>query len=221
MKSAIPPVICAIAVTLAAPFSLRAQNENIPPEIKAYAAQYVAAFNSRDESRLLSMSSAQSRGCITPANKDVYSEIARTDMRDSIPPKYILTFLPVNESNLKALASDEYFLVKPERELHIDYQYPNSNDGGLLILYLARQNGRWIGDFPCMTDHAIKDFRDNAPLRAHYRKLASGIKEPLRSELLAMLRKHQLGEAETRYRKATGCDMKTAVLVMDALKGQI
>lgn len=221
MKSAVAPVICAIAVTLAVPFSLCAQNANIPPEVKAFAAQYVAAYNSKDETQVLSMDLPQSRACLTPANKDVYSEIARTDMRDSIPPKYILSFLPVNEGNLKALASYGYFLVKPERELHIDYQYPDSNDGGLLILYLVRRDGRWTGDFPCMTDHAIKDFRDNAPLREHYKKLADAIKEPLRSELVAMVRKHQSGEAQTRYRTATGCDMKTAVLVINALKWQI
>lgn len=221
MTSAIAPVICAIAVTLAVPFGVRAQDASIPPEVRAFAAQYVAAYNSKDETRVLSMDLPQSRACITPANKDVYSEIVRTNMRDSIPPKYILSFLPVNEGNLKALASDGYFLVKPERELHIDYQYPDSNDGGLLILYLVRRDGRWMGDFPCMTEHAIKDFRDNAPLREHYKKLADAIKEPLRSELLAMVRKHQSGEAQTRYRTATGYDMKTAVLVINALKWQI
>lgn len=221
MRSTILPAICAVAVTLAIPFSLSAQNAKIPSDVKAFAAQYVAAYNSKDESRILSMNLLQSRACVTPATKDVYSEIARTEMRDSIPPNYILTFSPVNEGNLKALASSGYFLVKPERELHIDYQYPNSDDGGLLILYLVRRDGRWTGDFPCMTEHAIKDFRDSAPLREHYRKLATAIREPLRSELLAMLRKHQSGEASARYRKATGSDMRTSMLVINALRDQV
>lgn len=221
MRSAIAPAICATAFTFTLPFSLPAQNAGLPPDVKDFAAQYVAAYNSRDEGRVLALDLPESRACVTPANRDVYAEIARGNMRDSIPPKYILSFTPVNEGNLKALASQGYFLVKPERELHIDYQYPNSDDGGLLILYLVRQNGRWMGDFPCMTPQAIKDFRDNAPLRQHYKSVATAIKEPLRSQLLAMLRNHQSGEAETRYRQSSGCDMRTSMLVINALKDQM
>lgn len=221
MKPAVPPVICAFALVFVFASQVRAQDTSAPPEVKAFAAQYVAAYNSKNEPRVLAMNLPQSMTCITTANKDVYDEIARKDMRDSIPPGYLLSFTPVNEGNLKALASQGYFLVKPERELHIDYQYPNSDDGGQIILYLARQNGRWMGDFPCMTAQGIKDFRDSAPLREHYSKLASAIKEPLRSELLAMLRKHQSGEASTRYQKAAGCDMRTAMLVINALQDQL
>ncbi|HEX8710324.1 MAG TPA: hypothetical protein VF730_00535 [Terracidiphilus sp.] len=221
MKNVLAPVLGALGIILASPFGLRAQDAGIPPEVKAFAAQYVAAYNSKDEARLLSLNLPQSRACINPGNTDVYAEIARGMMRDSVPPHYLLSLTPVNEGNLKALANDGYFLVKPERELHIDYQYPDSNDGGLLILYLVRRDGRWMGDFPCMTEHAIKDFRDNAPLREHYKKLAAAIQQPLRSELLAMLRKHQSGEAAERYRKATGSDMKTSMLVINALQDQL
>jgi hypothetical protein len=152
-----------------------------------------------------------------PANKDVYDWTARMGMRDSVPPQYLLSLTPVNEGNLKALASRMYFKVKPERELHIDYQYPNANDGGQLILWLVRRNGRWTADFPCMTPQGLKDFRDNAAACKHYEAIAATIKEPLRKELLAMLRRHQSGEAAERYRKATGSDMRTSMLVVNAL----
>jgi hypothetical protein len=221
MKLALSPAIGALALVLAMASSGGAQDNSVPPDVKAFAAQYVAAYNSKDEDRLLSLNLLQSRACITPTNKDVYAEIARGMMRESVPPHYLLSLTPVNESNLKALSSQGYFLVKPERELHIDYQYPNSNDGGLLILYLVRQNGRWMGDFPCMSANAIKDFRDNAAAREHYKQIAGAIKEPLRSELLAMLRHHQSGEAAERYQKASGSDMRTAMLVVNALQDQL
>jgi len=35
-----------------------------------------------------------------------------------------------------------------------------------------------------------------------------------------MLRAHQTGEASTRYQQATGSDMKTAMLVVNALEAQ-
>jgi hypothetical protein len=129
--------------------------------------------------------------------------------------------MSVNEGNLKALSSRAYFPVSPERELHIDYQYPETNDGGQLVLWLVRQDGRWMGDFPCMTAQGVKNYRDNATAREHYKALAAAIKEPLRSQLLAMLRAHKTGEAETRYQQVYGGDMRTAMLVINALQDDV
>lgn len=221
MKLALSRTICVIALTSAVALNARAQNAAVPPDVKAFAAQYVAAFNSKNQARLLALNVPQSRACITPQNKHIYDAALFMQMRDPVPPNYMLSLMPVNEGNLKALAAAEYFPVKPERELHIDYQYPETNDGGQLVLWLVRQNGHWVGDFPCMTAQGIKNFRDNAAAREHYKTLAAGIKDPLRSQLLAMLRKHEAGEAEERYQKATGSDIRTSMLVINALEDQI
>ncbi|HTU35204.1 MAG TPA: hypothetical protein VMF66_15480 [Candidatus Acidoferrum sp.] len=221
MKRAISPTICAIALTFAVSINVSAQATPVPSDVKAFAAQYVAAFNAKDKARLISLNLFQSRACITPANKDIYDSVLFMNMRDPVPPNYMLSLIPVNEGNLKALANEEYFPVAPERELHIDYQYPETRDGGQLILWLVRQNGRWVGDFPCMTAQGIKNFREDAAAREQYKKLAAGIKDPLRSQLIAMLRKHETGEAEERYQKATGSDIRTSVLVIDALADQM
>jgi len=194
---------------------------HVPADVKAFAAEYVAAWNAKDQGRLMSLGGAQSRACITPENKAVYDELMRAQWRHPITPGYMLMLMPVNEGNLKALAADAYFPVKPERELHIDWQYANSNDSDGVVLWLVQQNGRWIADFPCMTAHGIQEYRDDAADREKYKKMAAGIKEPLRGELLGMLRKHQMGEAEERYKAATGCDMKTAMLVVNALDGNM
>lgn len=211
----------ALALIVWAVTNTQAQNAAVPADVKAFAAQYVAAFNSKDMARLQSLNLPQSRACITPANKDIYEWVMAMQTRDPVPANYMLSWIPVNEGNLKALADMEYFPAKPEHELHIDYQYPETNDGGQLVIWVVRQNGHWIGDFPCMTDHGIKNFRENAALRAHYKAIAAAIKEPLRSELLTMVRAHQTGEAETRYQKATGSDMRTSMLVINALRDEV
>ena len=191
---------------------------HVPPDVKAFAADYVAAYNSKDPERVLTLNVPEWRACVTPANKDVYDALLRA-LRDPITADYTLMLMPVNEGNLKAFAQDTYFPVKPDRELHIDWQYPNSVDSGQVVLYLVHRNGRWNTDSPCMTAKAIQDFRDGAADREKYKAIAAKIKEPLRGQLLAMVGKHQLGEAEERYKAATGCDMKTAVLVVNALAG--
>jgi len=221
MRSPFLSAIAIVALTGIATSSARAQQTAVPPDVKAFAAQYVAVFNSKDKAKLEALNAPESLACITPANRDVYDSLLTMQMRDHVPPKYLLTCVPVNENNLQALASMGHFAVKPERELHIDYQYPGTNDGGQLVLWLVRQNGRWMADFPCMSDEAIKQFRDNAAAREHYKAMAADIQEPLRSELVAMLRQHKSGEASTRYQQATGSDMKTAMLVINALQDEV
>jgi hypothetical protein len=228
--------MCVLVAALAVMAAARAQDSSrmsqdevkrmesythVPADVKAFAADYVAAWNAKDTARLAQMSAPRSRACVTSENKAVYDEIQRTEMRDAVAPGYLLSLMPINEGNLKAMAQQGNFLVKPERELHIDYNYPNTRDGGQLLLYLVHENGRWMSDLPCMTALAIQDYRKSAADRAHYKGIAAGIKEPLRSELMSMLRKRQTGEAAERYKAATGCDMRTAMLVVNALDGRM
>ena len=91
-------------------------------------------------------------------------------------------------------------------------------------MYLIHENGRWFYDSPCATGAAIKEYRDNAAaneaLLAHYKAVAQEIKEPLRSELLGLLRAHKTGTATDRYHEATKQDYKTSMYVMNALKAE-
>ena len=222
MKSGLFWAIPVGAVIFAvAPLNLPAQNTDAPPDVKQFATQYVSVFNAKDKVRLESLYLPESRACITADNRDVYDSMLSMQMRDSVPPKYRLSFTAVNENNLKAVASQATFPIKPERELHIDYQYPETNDGGVIDLWLVRRDGRWMADFPCMTAEAIQSVRANAAAREHYKALAAAIKEPLRSQLLAMLRAHKSGEASTRYQQVNGGDMRTAMLIINALEDQL
>lgn len=199
---------------------LFAQND-APPDVRAFAAQYVAAFNAKDHARVESLCVPESRACITPANHDAYDAVLATDMLDPVPSQYQLSFMAVNQGNLKAVSTLGRFPVQPERELHIDYQYPNSNDGGQIDLYLVRRDGRWLSDFPCMNAASIQSVRDNIKGRERFKAMAAAINEPLRSQLLTMLRAHQSGEAESKYQQVQGGDMRTAMLVIDELKEEV
>lgn len=221
MNQSLMRATCVLALTLSAAVTMHAQDTPVPPDVKAFAARYVAAFSAKDKAQLYSLYPTRFLSCLTPDNKAVYDALLSMQMRDPVPPDYLLSFLPVNDGNLKAFADTISFPVKPERELHIDYQYPNTNDAGQIVIWLVRQNGRWVADFPCMTDHGIQEYRDDADAREHYNAIAAAIKEPLRSELIAMLRAHQTGEASSRYKEATGSDMRTSMLVVDALRNQM
>lgn len=214
-------ITCGFALLCGAALKLPAQDAPVPPDVKAFAAQYVAAFNSKDLVRFKALQLPQSLACITPENEDVYDWLLRAQMRDHVPPHYRVSMQPVNEQNLQAAAGEMSFPVKPEHEVHIDYEYPETRDGSTIVLWIARRNGRWMGDAPCMTQQAIDDFRAGAADREHYKAIATAIKDPLRSELMAMLRVHKTGEAQERYQQATGSDVRTATLVINALADQL
>jgi hypothetical protein len=213
----------AIALGLLEVSSVRAQTaQGVSGDVKNFVTQYVAATNAKDTARLRSFLYPKSLACIMPENKDYYDAMA-SHIGEPIPPNYKFSVMPVNEGNLKALESmGKRWTVKPMQELHIDYQ--QGDDVGSYIVYLIHENGRWFQDFPCATDAAIKQYRDNAVANeaalAHYKALAADIKDPLRSELLGLLRAHETGRATDRYHEATGQDYKTSMYVMNALKTQ-
>jgi hypothetical protein len=224
MKTAILKTIAASVIGLALAGATQSQEgQPATGELKTFAAQYVAALNSKDSAKLLALQNPKSIACMTGENKDYYDFVLTASSREKVPVNYTASVLPLNEGNMKALESmGGRWPIQPVRELHIDYQ--QGDDSGSVIVYLVQQNGKWTGDFLCVTEAAVKQFRegkaDREAAMARYKVLADGIKDPLRSELIGLLRAHETGRATDRYREATGQDTKTSMLVMGALKDQ-
>lgn len=222
MKRAIRCIVCVCVLVALAGLRAHAQNQPSPAEAKAFAAQYVAAMNAKDIPRLLTFYHPKSAACITADTKDYYDGALEFSVREAVPANYTVNVMAVNEGNRKAIESMAKFPVNPTSEMHIDYQ--QGDDVGSVVLWLVRENGHWFADQPCATEQTLKEFRNSAAARkeaqARYKSLADGIKDPLRSELLAMLGKHETGQAIDRYHQASGQDVKTSMLVMNELKAE-
>lgn len=223
MKYSSHRAVCCILLAIAFASCANAQSEVVPAEVRAFAARYVAAVNAKDATRIRAMYNAKSLACITPQNLDYYDAGMPVLARDHVPADYRISMLPVNEDNLKALADTETFPVKPLKELHIYYQ--QGEEYGTVVLWLIQENGHWVGDFPCATEAALKQYHDEAPQRkellAHYKALADGIQQPLRGELITLLSDHKRSSALTRYREASGQDYKTSIFVLNDLVEQL
>jgi hypothetical protein len=223
MKYSARRPVCCILLTIAFASYANAQNQAVPQDVRAFAARYVTAINAKDASRIRAMYNSKSLACITPQTQEFYDAVMPVHSSDHVPADYTISLLPVNEDNLKALAVSQTFPVEPLKELHIDYQ--QGEESGTVVIWLARENGRWVGDFPCATETALKRYRDEAPqrkeLEARYKALADGIQQPLRGELIAMLRDHKRSSALTRYHEASGQDYKTSIFVINDLVQQL
>jgi hypothetical protein len=219
MRFAKRGVVSLILISFCAACGARAQSQASQTEVKSFVTQYVAAFNAKGAARLRALQHPKSLACITAENKSFYDDLLAVHRRDPIPANYTFKASPVNENNLKALETMGWFPVKPDRELQIDYQ--QGDDGGSITVYLIRENGRLFDDEPCASDQTVKHYNDDAPARAERlaqdKALAAAIKEPLRSDLIALLREHKTAEATTRYKEASGQDYPTAMFVIDLL----
>jgi hypothetical protein len=211
--------LCLILVSLCTACYARAQSQASQADAKAFVTEYVAAFDAKDAARLQALYDSKSRACITAEDKDFYDATLAGMWRNPIPAKYTFTVSAVDENNLKGIETFGRFPLKPARELHIDYQ--QGDDSGTVVVYLVQENGRWFADQPCPSQQTLKQFRDEAPARkereAHYKSLAGAIQEPLRSQLIALLRDHKTAEAIDRYKGASGQDTKTAMFVINQL----
>jgi hypothetical protein len=223
MKYSARRPVCCILLTIAFASYANAQNQAVPEDVRAFAARYVAAINAKDGARIRAMYNSKSLACITPQTQEFYDAVMPVHSSDHVPADYMISLLPVNEDNLKALADSQAFPVKPLKELHVDYQ--QGEESGTVIIWLVQENGRWVGDFPCATETALKKYRDEAPqrkeLQAHYKALADGIEQPLRGELIAMLRDHKRSSALARYRESSGQDYRTSIYVINDLVQQL
>jgi hypothetical protein len=194
--------------------------QGVKGDVKNFVAQYVAAFNAKDRARLNALLHPGSLACVTPENKGYYDEALAVHLRDPIPANYTFTISLVNEKNMKSMEYMWHFPVPPTQQLQIEYE--QGEDSGTAMVYLVQENGRWLQDDPCATEQTLKEFRDDAPAReqriAEHKALAAAIKEPLRSELIGLLRGHKSSTATKRYQEASGKDYETCMFVIYELE---
>ena len=127
--------------------------------------------------------------------------------------------MAVNQNNVKAIESMARFPIAPAQEVQIDYQ--QGDDVGSVTLWLVREKNRLYSDAPCATEHALKQYRDDAPAReaftVRHRAIAAAIAEPLRSQLVALIQAHKTAEAIRQYKEASGLDYRMSMFVIDDL----
>ena len=76
--------------------------------------------------------------------------------------------------------------------------------------YLAEESGAWFEVEPCPNQKGVAFIHDMVeqgnPQKMRAAQLAADLKEPLRGDLLVMLKQHRLTDAAKKYQEATGLD---------------
>jgi len=192
-----------------------------PATIDEFLYTYVASMNAHDLGANRALWHSKSFACITPDSSVFYDRAFKVSSRHAIPADYKFTAKPIGPNEKLAFEGYAIYPVRPTQEVQIDYTKGMENSGSV-ILWLAQEGKGWAEVFPCVGPETIQEFKKDLPeINAHEQKingLVDTLQDPLRSELLALLKEGKSSTAAGHYAEATKQDRKTAMYVIDELE---
>lgn len=232
MLGARNPSIFSFAFFVALASPLAAQNRDrtsepptkleMTPAQRTFAQAYLSAITSQDIERYKRLLHPRTRACITPANAEFFNTIfARRVGRVARNPH-------TSVRKLKDLgmikAAQHNGLAYPDRPSHA-FEINLISTGArqsAIVAFAVRENGIWYEVLPCPSTKSL-ELMKQAKLRAvadsiRAREVADTLQDPLRSEILALLREMGAVSATRRYSEAAQVDITMARRVIKALE---
>lgn len=189
---------------------------------RRFAADYVAAVNSKDAARLRRLVHPASLACITDLNRDFFDEMFARDTRRSLAGPYRVVEVTALTSDAAPLLPPDLgaYPVAPTHRIQIDVQTGRTSSV-TVIRELRVQDAAWLMVVPCPTAKGLEAFRATKRTTAERQDraavLVADLREPLRSELMGLIAEGRRVEAMKRYSSASGEDLAMARRVVDLL----
>jgi hypothetical protein len=122
------------------------------------------------------------------------------------------------------LPPDQFqYPVQPSDQIQVVWS--SGADGssmGSIIQPIVEKDGAWFLVYPCPNEAGMKFMHENLAAGREQKEraqtLASQLQDPLKSELLDLLKQGQKMEAIKKYQSASGTDLTTAVQVINTLQ---
>jgi hypothetical protein len=197
-------------------------SDRLTPAQTAFAATYVATVSATDLQRYKSLVHPSSLACMRKATEDYFAATLalRQGRRTSVPRVLIESLPPKIALNEAAARLGFTYPVRPTHVFHLDLVTsgaPYEN----LVAFAVAEEGTWYEVLPCPTAKTAAEFRAvrqrAAADSATARKLAKSLAEPVRGELLAMVKEGQSLSAVRRYAEVTGVEFAMAKQVVHVL----
>jgi hypothetical protein len=215
-------VVTGLALLPAA--SAGAQGREVPIEAghRIFVAEYVAAVNARDAERFRRLVHPKSLACVSDANRDFYDAWVARAFRHTLPDTYRLTSVKALPPNTPPIVPPGMAIdpVPPTHQIQIDVQTAPYRFV-VILLQVTRSAGAWLQVMPCPTAEGLAAFRaakqKGAARDARVKALAAALADPLRAEILALVKAGKKIDAVKHYQAASGEDLTTAKSVVEAL----
>jgi hypothetical protein len=196
----------------------------------ALANNYVAAKQSKNTAQLIALLHPKVRACMTDANREYFDYLFTNDLKTFSAGKISKISITSNAADSTPLVQAFFpaelfpYPARPTHNIQVDFEEVVQSDayGSVTaIMEIAEDHGGWYWVTACPTAKGVEFVKqqqeEGLRQKARARQLASEIKEPLLSQIKALLSAGDRVKAIQKYQSATNSDMSTAVTVIDAL----
>lgn len=195
----------------------------LTPAQRAFNDRYLAAVTGPDIERYKALLHPGTRACMSAANADYFEVIFKRRVNNvATSPKVSVETLPDSVSLLKAFEAHGYlYPIRPTHAFYMDLVSTGPKQSSIAAFAVLDKN-TWYEVIPCPTPKALDLMRKSKArddsVSARARTLLGDLRDPLRAELLALLKQDLSVSAKKKYAEVAKVDMTTAVRVVDGLK---
>jgi len=194
----------------------------ITPAQRTFAKKYVEAVDAEDSAKMRALIPDDTLKCFDKSKEPFLDAWIQKQFRHQIPAN--------NQLSVMALPPDMYKVSKmatyPMRGTHLmAFEFKNP-DGSTITLnqMIGEEGGAWYLAVPCPTAAGMNRFAKLQQIRAMSRERAElvypKVKEPLKSQLLALIAKHDNAGAWKLCAQSLHVDFITAQVVVDKLASE-
>jgi hypothetical protein len=199
-----------------------ATTTELTPSQRKFAQAYLSAVTGPDIERYKVLLHPATRACMNSDNADFFALIFKRRVGHvAVSPRLSVEKVPEKYEMFDAMSARGWtYPVHPTQIFHIEVASKGTKQSEIMA-FGALDRGVWYEVLPCPSAKALSDMRASeqkeAVERAKARELAAAMRDPLRAELLALLKADRPVSAANRYVEAMHVDLTTATRVVDAL----
>ncbi len=200
-----------------------AATTDMTPSQRTFAQAYLAAATGSDIERYKVLLHPGTRACMNKDNADFFAVIFKRRVGHvAISPRLSVEKIPEKYELFDAMTAHGWiYPVRPTHIFHIEVASKGTKLSEIMA-FGALDKGVWYEVLPCPSAKALDDMRvtqqKNEAETAKARQLAASMKDPLRAEILALLKADKPVSAAKRYAEVTHVDLTLASRVVDALE---
>lgn len=199
---------------------IRTSEAKITPAQRAFAEKYIQAVQARDPAKMRALIPPATLKCFDKSKQPFLDEWTQKQFRYQIPKDHRISVSALPPDMSKPSKISTY----PVPATHIlEFEYSTSDSTVTVNQVIGQEAGNWYATPPCPTEAGMERFAKIQKMHAAGRERAerayAQIHEPLKSQLLALIAKHDNVSAWKLCIKSLHVDFMTARAVVAKLAG--
>lgn len=193
---------------------------SVTPEQRAFADKFVAAIEAQNVAKMRALVAPTTLMCFAGGKGKVLDSWIEDQFEYQIPKGYQVTASPIPPDMLVPTKMATY----PIPRTHLmEFQYSSGGATETVTEEIGQEAGQWYAIPPCPTAKRMKQFtlteRKRAIARDRAEHAYAQLKEPLKSQMLDLIAKHEKSAAMNLCIKSMKVDAATAQALVQKLAG--